>query len=289
MTKFTQIVFLIALFVLGIGRKEAQATHLMGADMQWKCLGNDTYEIKIVVYRRCTDGATTLSIYPPTVTSDSCANSYTVTVGSLIEHLTEDITPVCASQQKPCPSAGGNGQLAKAVARYYYKLLAHKDEFEVARLYAHPDFQAQLDQTFEGGYQLRFHLAGGPFGRVNAGRVNAATGKPAKTELGPWMMRAFRVLAALRFLRGSVFDPFRHSAERKLGVELLAQYEADLSLIEGKLQQDNYTVATALATWPEQVRGYGHVRAAHAQRARLEREKRLAQFSAGPMKIAVNT
>ena len=110
MTKFTQIVFLIALFVLGIGRKEAQATHLMGADMQWKCLGNDTYEIKIVVYRRCTDGATTLSIYPPTVTSDSCANSYTVTVGSLIEHLTEDITPVCASQQKPCPSAGGNGQ-----------------------------------------------------------------------------------------------------------------------------------------------------------------------------------
>ena len=186
-------------------------------------------------------------------------------------------------------SAGGNGQLAKAVARYYYKLLAHKDEFEVARLYAHPDFQAQLDQTFEGGYQLRFHLAGGPFGRVNAGRVNAATGKPAKTELGPWMMRAFRVLAALRFLRGSVFDPFRHSAERKLGVELLAQYEADLSLIEGKLQQDNYTVATALATWPEQVRGYGHVRAAHAQRARLEREKRLAQFSAGPMKIAVNT
>jgi len=176
-------------------------------------------------------------------------------------------------------SAGGNGQLAKAVARYYYKLLAHKDEFEVARLYAHPDFQSQLEQTFEGGYQLRFHLAGGPFGRINA-----ATGKPAKTEIGPWMMRAFRTLAALRFLRGSVFDPFRHSAERKLGVELLAQYESDLKLIEGNLRQDNQAAAAALAAWPEQVRGYGHVRAAHAQRAYAEREKLLVLFRAEPVK-----
>ncbi len=181
-------------------------------------------------------------------------------------------------------AAGGSGVLAKTVARYYYKLLAHKDEFEVARLHAHPDFHAQLEQTFEGGYRLHFHFAGGPFGAINA-----ATGKLVKKELGPWMLRALRLLAAMRFLRGSLLDPFRNSPERKLGAELLAQYEADLALIENTLRQDGHAPAVALAAWPEQVRGYGHVRAAHAQRARAERETLLARLTAAPVRMAVNS
>jgi hypothetical protein len=115
MKKILRLVILIAIFTLVIGNKQANATHLMGADMQWKCLDNDTFEITLVVYRRCTDGAVSLSIYPPTITSDSCANAHTYPPPSLIEHLVAEITPLCGTVPKLCPSAGGTGMSSSQI------------------------------------------------------------------------------------------------------------------------------------------------------------------------------
>jgi hypothetical protein len=108
MKKFLYAI-LILVFTLVFG-KEAKATHLMGSDISWQCLGNDTFEIKLVVYRRCTDGASTLQVPIPTIASDSCGNSYIVSAGTYRSYTVEDITPLCITQQKLCPSAGGTGQ-----------------------------------------------------------------------------------------------------------------------------------------------------------------------------------
>ena len=164
--------------------------------------------------------------------------------------------------------------LARAVARNYYKLLAAKDEFEVARLYTRPQFREELAQVFEGDYRLKFHVGAWPFARRDP-----ATGKPVKREVGPWLMSAFGVLARLRFLRGSVLDPFRNSEERRLNRSLLAQYEQDLERVLAGLTVERHALAVRLASLPERIRGYGHVREAHAQALAAEREQLLADLA----------
>ena len=171
---------------------------------------------------------------------------------------------------------GAGDALAKAVAKYLYKLMAHKDEWEVARLYARPEFRQELERAFEGDLTLRFHVAGGPFGRRDP-----ATGKLVKREVGPWLMTAFRLMAPLRRLRGTALDPFRGSEERRLARELLATYEADLDRIVEGLDAGRLPVAVKLASLPERVRGYGHVRERHAQAVAKEREALLAQWAGG--------
>ncbi|MGB7302900.1 MAG: indolepyruvate ferredoxin oxidoreductase family protein [Burkholderiaceae bacterium] len=164
-------------------------------------------------------------------------------------------------------------QLAKSVARYYAKLLAHKDEFEVARLYTSEEFKQELASTFDGDYKLSFNVAGGPFGKRDK-----ATGQLRKVEVGPWLMTAFKWLARFRGIRGTLLDPFRHSDERRLARQLLVNYEQDLTVIETSLNADNYETALRLASWPDEVRGYGHVRKAHADAAARTREKLLGQM-----------
>ncbi|MDN3921482.1 indolepyruvate ferredoxin oxidoreductase family protein [Roseateles violae] len=159
---------------------------------------------------------------------------------------------------------GRGERFGKAVARYYYKLLAYKDEFEVARLFSAPEFKRELEATFEGDYKLHFHIGAWPFSRKDA------AGKPVKREFGPWLMPAFRVLAGLRFLRGSWMDPFRHGAERRLALEAIAEYEAQIASLLGTLSADNYELAVAIASAPEKIRGYGHVRERQLQLARQE-------------------
>lgn len=163
---------------------------------------------------------------------------------------------------------GGKGQLARAVARYYYKLLAYKDEFEVARLFAAPEFKQAIDRQFEGNYKLHFHLGGGPF----ADR-DPKTGAPRKREVGPWVMPAMRVLARLRFLRGTWLDPFRRSAERRMALAALAAYEADIERLLAELDAPRCALAAEIASLPETLRGYGHVREAHASRHAVQRER----------------
>ena len=154
-------------------------------------------------------------------------------------------------------------RLSKAVARYYFKLLAYKDEYEVARLYSDATFRKQLEAQFEGDYQLQFHLAPSWLSKPDA-----ATGQPRKRSFGPWMLKAFGVLARFKFLRGSALDPFGHSAERRLERELIEEYEANVAYLLAELKADNYRTAVALAEIPEQIRGYGHVKEAALAKAR---------------------
>src|SRR5262249_12925549 len=147
--------------------------------------------------------------------------------------------------------------LTEAVARYYFKILAYKDEYEVARLYTSGAFQKQVDATFEGeNLRYTFHLA-----PPILGRKDPNTGLPKKTSFGPWMMKAFGVLAKLKSLRGTAFDIFGYSAERRTERRLIGEYETMIAEILAKLSPRNHALAVALAAIPEKIRGYGHVKA----------------------------
>jgi indolepyruvate ferredoxin oxidoreductase len=168
-------------------------------------------------------------------------------------------------------SQGTSDKLLRAVATQYFRLLAVKDEWEVARLYAAPEFAAQLKETFEGDIKLHFHLGAWPFARTDK-----VTGHPIKAELGTWVMPVFKVMAKLRGIRGSLLDPFRRSEERVLADKLVAQYEADMGNVLTRLDASNVNVITRLANLPEKIKGYGHVRAAAAKVTQAERKGLLA-------------
>ena len=161
--------------------------------------------------------------------------------------------------------APGSEQLSEAVARNLFKLMAIKDEYEVARLYTDGSFRRQLDAQFQSYDRLEFHLAPPIMGR------KGSDGKPRKSSFGPWMMGGFRLLARLKGLRGTVLDPFGRSAERHMERRLLDQYEEDLALIGQKLSRERLDAATALASVPSLIKGFGHVKAANAQKAEAER------------------
>lgn len=151
--------------------------------------------------------------------------------------------------------------LGRAVAENYFRLLAVKDEWEVARLFSHRDFTDALQREFEGEYKLHFHIGAWPFSR----RDHA--GNLVKAEVGPWFMKALRAMARLRLLRGTILDPFRNNAERQLDRRLVAQYEADLEELLKALNGKTHAVAVSIARVPETVRGYGHVRESAAAKA----------------------
>jgi indolepyruvate ferredoxin oxidoreductase len=160
---------------------------------------------------------------------------------------------------------GAGGSLARAVARSYYKLLANKDEFEVARLFSAPEFKRQIEAQFDGDYSLHFHLGAWPLARRDP-----KTGEMRKRELGPWVLKAMGMLKHFRRVRGTGLDPFRNTPERKLAAELLAQYEEDIAhIIE---HASAASLAIALASWPDKVRGYGGVRERHARAVAEERK-----------------
>jgi len=163
--------------------------------------------------------------------------------------------------------------LTEAVARYYFKLLAIKDEFEVARLYAETDFVARVAAQFEGDYKLNFHLA-----PPVVNKPDAATGEAKKSVYGPWMMTAFRVLAKLRRFRGTVLDPFSKTAERRMERALIGEYEAIIAELLGGLAQYNHSLAVELAELPERIRGYGHVKDRHVVAAKNKEAELLAAF-----------
>ena len=166
---------------------------------------------------------------------------------------------------------GADERLSRAVALSYFKLLASKNEWEVARLYSSDAFRQQLEATFEGDYTLHFHLGAWPFGKMDP-----VSGKVKKRELGPWVMRAFKLMNALRGLRGTWLDPFRNNAERQLDARLLAQYEQDIAALLAAPQAHALATTLALVALPQKIRGYGHVREASAASADNERAQLLA-------------
>ncbi|QDJ08361.1 Pyruvate ferredoxin/flavodoxin oxidoreductase family protein [Roseomonas mucosa] len=167
----------------------------------------------------------------------------------------------------------GRVELAEAVARYHHKLLAFKDEFEVARLFTETSFLRRVEEQFEGDWRLNFHLAPPLWARKDP-----ETGEPRKQSYGPWMLRALRVLARMRRLRGTVLDPFRHSADGRMHREILAAYEQDMEEVLRRLNPHNHAVAVELAALPEQIRGYGPVRERHLAHASQRRAELLSRL-----------
>ena len=166
----------------------------------------------------------------------------------------------------------GDTALTEAVARNYFKLLACKDEYEVARLFVAPEFRHALETSFEGDYRLNFHM-------TPPWRRGAKPGdEPKKMRFGPWMLPALKMLAALKFLRGTVFDPFGRSAERRQEKQLVTDYEQTVELILAKLDGDRMGTAIALASVPEIIRGYGPVKQRSIVQARKRHEQLLAGF-----------
>ncbi|WP_343116982.1 indolepyruvate ferredoxin oxidoreductase family protein [Ostreiculturibacter nitratireducens] len=164
-------------------------------------------------------------------------------------------------------------QLKEAVAEGYHKLLAYKDEYEVARLHLETAEKARAE--FGGDFRVSYHLAPPLF----AGK--GVDGRPRKREYGAWILPVFRLLALMKGLRGTAFDPFGRSAERRMERRLIAEYESDMAEVFKELTPDRAEAALALARLPLEIRGFGPVKAFSEKAAAKRREELLATFRAG--------
>ncbi len=168
----------------------------------------------------------------------------------------------------------GQSALTDAAARSLFRLMAYKDEYEVARLYTDGSFQAQVQRTFEGDdLRYEFHLA-----PPLLARRDPATGRPRKMTFGPWMMTAFGMLARMKRLRGTALDPFGYTRERREERRLVQDFEARLTEIARDLTPANHAAAVGLAGLPQRIRGYGPVKARNLEAVRDEETALLARF-----------
>ncbi|MCG2584780.1 indolepyruvate ferredoxin oxidoreductase family protein [Massilia sp. TS11] len=167
---------------------------------------------------------------------------------------------------------GKGTRLSETVARYFYKLMAYKDEYEVARLHSDGALQQKVAAMFEGDYQLKFHLAPPLFAKKDS------QGRLVKKQYGPWMLAAFRLLARCKGLRGTALDIFGYTEERRTERALIAQYRDTIAGLLDKLTAENLAQAVAIAAIPEEIRGYGHVKERHLQAAKAKEAKLLAAF-----------
>ncbi len=170
----------------------------------------------------------------------------------------------------------GRTDLAEAVARNLFKLMAIKDEYEVARLWTDGSFLRQLGAEFERWDALEVHLAPPLLAEQDT------KGHLKKRRYGPWMLRAMRVVAGLKRLRGTAIDPFGRTAERRMERRLLADYETLLDELLERLDADNHATAVELARVPAQIRGFGHVKEANVQRAKAAEAALLERWRSPP-------
>jgi len=168
----------------------------------------------------------------------------------------------------------GAGELREATSRGYHKLLTYKDEYEVARLHT-DNIKTQIEAEFEGNGRLTFHLAPPILG----GKTH--DGRPKKREFGPWVLHLFGLLARMKGLRGTAFDPFGRTAERRMERDLIAQYEADMDQITANLTPDTLELGRLIAELPLQIKGFGPVKQASVAAYAKRREELLAAFRAG--------
>ena len=158
----------------------------------------------------------------------------------------------------------GKTTLSEAVARNLFKLMAYKDEYEVARLHTDAAFHARIAAQFEGDFKLSYHLAPPLLAKTND------KGELQKQKFGPWVQTAFRLLAPLKFLRGTAFDVFGRTEERRTERALVGEYRASLTPLLGALNAENHASAVDIARVPEQIKGFGHVKARHLKAARAK-------------------
>jgi len=179
------------------------------------------------------------------------------------------VDAVRSAEQQAIP---GSTALSEATARYFFKLMAYKDEYEVARLYTSGDFLKRVSEQFEGDYQVRFHLAPPLLAKRDE------HGQLQKKEYGPWMFKAFGLLAKLKGLRGTRFDIFGYTAERRGERQLISDYEKTLQELLGSLDARRLALAVEIASIPEHIRGYGHVKEAHLHEAKAREATLLATW-----------
>ncbi|HBD19994.1 MAG TPA: indolepyruvate ferredoxin oxidoreductase family protein [Arenimonas sp.] len=175
-------------------------------------------------------------------------------------------------RQAEARKAPGSTELTAAVARYYFKLMAYKDEYEVARLYTSGEFRKRIEQQFEGDYKIHFNLAPPLLAKRDA------DGHLVKQEFGPWMFTAFKLLAKMKFLRGGALDIFGRTEERRMERQLITDYAKTVDELLATLDGDNVGLAAEIAAVPEHIRGYGHVKEAHFAKAKAREAELLARW-----------
>ncbi|MFZ0207370.1 MAG: DUF6537 domain-containing protein, partial [Roseiarcus sp.] len=222
----------------------------------------------------CADPASMAAFVKPASAAPDEEPSLEALVARRVDFLTAYQNRAYADRYRQLVDAAANAEAAKApgrsgfataVARYLFKLMAYKDEYEVARLYTDGSFRDQVARTFEGDLRFEFHLA-----PPLLARKDHVTGEAKKMRFGPWMMQGFRALAALRGLRGTRFDIFGRTAERREERALIGEYEALLRELIATLTSDNHALAVSLAALPEKIRGYGHVKMGNLAKVREE-------------------
>ena len=194
------------------------------------------------------------------------------------EHLEKYQDAALADRYRKRVAAIADSRLREAVALGYHKVLAYKDEYEVARL--HLETEAKARAAFDGDFSMSFHLAPPMISK------DGPDGRPLKREFGPRMLRGFRWLAAFKHLRGTWMDPFGRTEERRMERALIAQYEADMDAWVPKATPERMDALVALAELPLQIRGFGPVKAANAAQAEKRREELLAALKAGTVPLS---
>ena len=167
----------------------------------------------------------------------------------------------------------GKTLLTETVARYLFKLMAYKDEYEVARLHAETGFQERVAAMFEGDFKINFHLAPPMIARRND------KGELQKRKFGPAMLTGFKLLAKLKGLRGTAFDVFGRTGERKTERALIRQYRGSIERVLASLAAGNHALAVEIACIPEQIKGFGHVKERNLAAARVQWDRLLQQWS----------
>jgi indolepyruvate ferredoxin oxidoreductase len=180
------------------------------------------------------------------------------------------IEQVAAAEERVRP---GSTELTEAAARAFFALLAYKDEYEVARLYTETSFEADLRRSFGADIGITYHFSPPLFARVDR-----ATGRPKKYAFGPWARPFLKLLAKARRVRGTVLDPFRYSADRRLEVQLLEDYERLLGEMAAGLDDSRFDIAVELARLPLDIRGFGPIKRKSAERAAARRTRLLEEW-----------
>ena len=177
------------------------------------------------------------------------------------------------TQVQQVESALGKTSLTESVARYLFKLMAYKDEYEVARLHTDTAFLSRVNGMFEGDFTLNYHLAPPLTSKTND------KGELIKKKFGPFMLTGFKLLSRLKFLRGTMLDVFGRTHERQMERALIEEYKNSVSIVLGQLSADNHGLALELARLPDQIKGFGHVKERNVKAARMQWSVLMAKFN----------
>ncbi len=167
----------------------------------------------------------------------------------------------------------GRDELAMAVARNLFKLMSYKDEYEVARLHTDGTFRKTLNKQFEGDFKLTYHMA-----PPLISHRDPQTGELQKREFGPWLGHVLKFVAKMKWVRGTAFDVFGRTDERKMERQLIADYQAMIEEIAGNLNAENHSIAVSLAELPDEIRGFGHVKERNVRRAKTKEAALIDKF-----------